>query len=228
MRRRQRSHAVLLRASRLPGARGVFVCVFGCGPRDVTTIPERLETGVDQDKLQSVPKLKQRVSESAFGFFRLVNIPFAQSVCQQFKDTIDLMPAVNLHGDAHLEQFAVSGEGYGLVDFDDASTGPVVIDLVRFATSIHLACHARGWQPEQADRLVTAFLDAYQTTLKDPRFQAPEPGIVKQTRATFSKDPEDFLRWTDSLMKPFDDPRMEARFKEAFVRYRTLMKKARP
>jgi Ser/Thr protein kinase RdoA (MazF antagonist) len=42
---------------------------------------------------------------------------------------------VNLHGDAHLEQFAVTDASFGLIDFDDAVGGPAVIDLLRFGVS---------------------------------------------------------------------------------------------
>ena len=39
-------------------------------------------------------------------------------------------PLVNLHGDAHVEQYLVTSLGRGLGDFDEATTGPVEIDLV--------------------------------------------------------------------------------------------------
>ena len=42
------------------------------------------------------------------------------------------MPTVTLHGDPHLEQYAVTDAGRGLTDFDDASKGPAILDLVRF------------------------------------------------------------------------------------------------
>ena len=46
------------------------------------------------------------------------------------------------------------------MDFDDATAGPAVIDLVRFGVSLNLAAKSRGWSAEAA---VDSFLAGYRT-----------------------------------------------------------------
>jgi uncharacterized protein (DUF2252 family) len=53
------------------------------------------------------------------------------------------MPTARLHGDAHVEQYAVSATSRGIDDFDDSSTGPAVVDIVRFLGSLELTARAR-------------------------------------------------------------------------------------
>jgi hypothetical protein len=43
---------------------------------------------------------------------------------------------VRLHGDAHIGQFAVTADEWGLGDFDDSTRGPAFVDIVRFLGSI--------------------------------------------------------------------------------------------
>ena len=50
------------------------------------------------------------------------------------------LPSGAVHGDAHLEQFVVTDDDFGLADFDSAGYGPAIVDLVRYAASLHLAC----------------------------------------------------------------------------------------
>ena len=67
-----------------------------------------------------------------------MNAAFAAETCRLFADVAASLPEVNLHGDAHVEQFAVTSLGSGLTDFDDCTRGDAVIDLVRFGTSLLL------------------------------------------------------------------------------------------
>ena len=43
-------------------------------------------------------------------------------------DTTGGVPLFNLHGDAHLEQYAITDLGRGLTDFDDSSRGPAIVE----------------------------------------------------------------------------------------------------
>ena len=54
------------------------------------------------------------------------------------------LPTTRLHGDAHIEQYALTRAARGLDDFDDSAVGPAVIDLVRFLGSIDLALRNRA------------------------------------------------------------------------------------
>jgi hypothetical protein len=109
------------------------------------------------------------------------------------------IPLVNLHGDAHLEQYAVTDTGRGLTDFDDATTGPAVLDLVRFGTSLVLACRERGWN-DAADRVLGEFLRGYRAALQDPSLTAPEPRIVGRLRSALRFEPKRYFAWLVSVM----------------------------
>lgn len=150
------------------------------------------------------PELLQRITDSPYGYFRFINIPFAREVCRRFSDEIEELPLVNLHGDAHLEQYAVTDEGYGLTDFDDACSGPAVLDLVRFSTSILLVSDLRGWG-DQSHRLLRAFFEGYESALRDPDRRLPVPGYVQQTLAAFPRERESFLQWVDSILGPIEE-----------------------
>ncbi len=145
--------------------------------------------------------LVKRLTGSAHGYFRFVNPRFCREVCRRFKDAVRTMPALNLHGDPHLEQYAVTSLGRGLTDFDDSTSGPGIVDLVRFGVSVRLACRQRGWQAE-TERAMDAFLEGYRAGLRDPDKQSAEPPMAARIRAAFRRDQQGFYRWVESLMKP--------------------------
>jgi Uncharacterized protein conserved in bacteria (DUF2252) len=156
----------------------------------VTTSPEDLAAN---------PQLLARLRGSAHGYFRMTNLPFSQQVCERFQDVASELPAVNLHGDAHVEQYAVTSLGRGLTDFDDSSIGPFVIDIVRFGVSLRLAAQAHRWSRHDGV-ILNAFFRGYREALSDPAFVPPEPGIVSRVRAGFSGDHARRLQEADLLM----------------------------
>jgi hypothetical protein len=97
------------------------------------------------------------------------------------------MPEVNLHGDAHVEQYAVTSLGRGLTDFDDCTRGKPVIDLVRFGASLLLAAREKGWSAEERS-FVDAFLKGYRDGLGGARRGMRTPRLVTRTRAGFRWD----------------------------------------
>jgi hypothetical protein len=106
---------------------------------------------------------------------------------------------VTLHGDAHLEQYAVTDRGRGLTDFDDASVGPAVLDLARFATTIRLALHERSWG--EAEALVSTFLEGYASALREPRTEAPLPALARRLAKGFDHDRLACLARAEALMQ---------------------------
>jgi len=122
-------------------------------------------------------------------------------VCGRFATNRDAMRDVNLHGDAHLEQYAVTDTGRGLTDFDDAASGPAVLDLVRFATSLVLSCRERHWD-SSIGRVVNEFFRGYHAALADPTLNAPAPRVVARFRAGFHPDPARFFTWLASVNEP--------------------------
>lgn len=147
------------------------------------------------------PGLADRICASPHSYFRFINVAFSQAVCQRFREAIDTSPTLNLHGDAHLEQYAVTDLGRGLTDYDDAASGPGVLDLVRFGVSLRLACSELNW-PEQSNSMLATFLNGYRQALDDPALQAPEPEVVQKIAGQFTRDREKYLAWIRSIMAP--------------------------
>jgi hypothetical protein len=145
------------------------------------------------------PELIARLDGDVFNYFRFLNIPWAQRVCGAFADQAARLPAVHLHGDAHVEQYAFTSTARGLDDFDDSALGPSVIDLVRFLGSVHLAARNRGWLASEA-ALFDRFLDGYRKGLTDRRYLPPDPAVVRRLRGQRPLDGAGFLAWADSLM----------------------------
>ena len=147
------------------------------------------------------PDLLERIVESPHGYLRFINIQFTQGVCRQFAGSLSQYPPFNLHGDAHLEQYAVTDLGRGLTDFDDSSSGPAVVDLVRFGVSLRLALAAHGWT-DRAEEVLDAFLLGYRTALADPSVEAPEPVVVGRLQAGFEYDREKYFEWVEEISDP--------------------------
>jgi hypothetical protein len=174
--------------------------------------------------LRKSPELLDRLVASPYGYFRFVNLRFADEVCKRFANAKASMPLVNLHGDAHLEQYAVTSLGRGLADYDDASTGPAVIDLVRFSVSLVLAARERHWNAGPATK---AFMAGYVAALEDPEAKRPVPDYVTRIEKTFTGDRLQFLDRTEKLMHelPEEDAQL---FEQDYARYVGLMRKLHP
>ena len=116
---------------------------------------------------------------------------------------------VQLHGDAHVEQYAFMNDAWGLDDFDDSARGPALVDIVRFLGSIDLAARQRGWTRDR-DQLFDRFLAGYRRGLSDPSYQPPEPDIVRRLREqTPPITPEAFLASAETKMDPVSDSAMK-------------------
>ncbi|NNK49093.1 MAG: DUF2252 family protein [Gemmatimonadetes bacterium] len=190
---------------------------FGCGPAGEEAGESRLSEGAaelfvhpDSFDFASNPRLIERVRATPHGYFRFINIPFSRAVCQRLDHLIDTGPLgadrfpFNLHGDAHVEQYAVTDLGRGLTDFDDSSEGPPWVDGMRFAVSIRLAALANGWE-DQADGIVSEFVRGYADVVQDSTLSAPVPAVVERYQATFKHDSLAYLAWVDSIMQPLSE-----------------------
>lgn len=181
------------------------------------TPAELLALSSNDPALSANPELRARLARDAHTYFRYVNVPFSSAVCYAFGSRLDGVPNVNLHGDAHLEQYAVTDAGRGLTDFDDSSWGPPVIDVVRFGVSLRLACRERGWN-DLSTAVVDEFLGTYVEALHDEDVASPEPGFVEDLEAGFSDDRSGFLEWADSIAPPLEPARLRE-VEEAFADY---------
>ncbi len=138
--------------------------------------------------------LLERLTHEPYAYFRMLAEPFEHRVCAEFADVIPGLPMVAVEGDAHLEQFAVTETSFGLDDFDRGGFGPFVVDLVRYAASIHLAC-AHVEFPCDANAAIKRMLDAYRAALVS-RPPTREPAVVARLRA---RAPTSRAEWMDEL-----------------------------
>ncbi|HET9373295.1 MAG TPA: DUF2252 family protein, partial [Vicinamibacterales bacterium] len=169
----------------------------GCSVRPLVADPESMAA--------APPELVERLRADPFSYFRFVNHEWTTRVCEIFAADLPQQPIVQLHGDAHLEQYAIMNADYGLDDFDDAARGPALVDVVRFLGSIELAVDRRGWQRDR-DQLFDRFFAGYRRGLADPAYLPPEPPIVKRIRETaFVPTAETFLATAESKMTAMDD-----------------------
>jgi hypothetical protein len=169
--------------------------------------------------------LIDKIGASAFRYFRAVAEPFKHRTCEAFRDLRWRLPSGPVHGDAHLEQFVVTDDDFGLADFDNAGSGPAIVDLVRYASSVHLACREieGGCDAEQA---VTAYFNAYHTALDHPVQREP-PEIVARLRRRLGPAPDAWLQWAESLMQPLARAE-EERIRSEWFRFVALMRETTP
>jgi hypothetical protein len=171
------------------------------------------------------PALVDKVGSSAYRYFRLIARQFAARTCYEFRDLRWRLPSVAVHGDAHIEQFVVTNDGYGLSDFDRAGFGPAVVDLVRYATSIHLACRDAHWSCD-GQQAVAAYFDAYRASLDHPVTRS-RPSVVARIHAGQPQDAHTWLEWANSLMRPMP-PAEERAFQDGWWRFVELMTETAP
>src|ERR1041384_2730454 len=113
-------------------AAAVLVCLFVLVDAGHGAAPIRPDAGALD---RATPKLIERPRADPYDYFRFVNRSWIARVCRDFAKDLEGLPIVRLHGDAHVEQFAVAQDAWGLDDFDDAARGPAAVDIVRFLRS---------------------------------------------------------------------------------------------
>jgi hypothetical protein len=170
------------------------------------TAAEGLALDPEDPRFSDRPDLVARLAATPHGYFRFVNAAFAAETCRLFADVATSLPEVSLHGDAHVEQYAVTSIGSGLTDFDDCTRGDAVIDLVRFGTSLVLAARQKGWTAEEP-LFVAEFLRGYRTGLRGGGGGARWPELVTRVRAGFKWDHAVALRQAHALIDAAPLPR---------------------
>ncbi len=192
-----------------PGrARGVILGLLLASGIGLAVEPAVVPLLPDPSRLASVPPdLQAQLRKDPLVYFRFVNKEWAGRVCEAFRGDLHSMPSVILHGDAHVEQYALTATARGLDDFDDAAHGPSVVDIVRFLGSLDLIARRRGWEAERR-RLFDSFFDGYTRALSDPAYMPPDPAVVKRLRAKPGRTREEFFAWSESLMQPVPPERL--------------------
>jgi hypothetical protein len=191
-----------LATARPPGRLRLLWAVLGllsCGGEPVPDGASPLQISAESYDFSAAPDLLERLRTTPHTYFRFINREFTQEVCHRYAELVDRLPRMNLHGDAHLEQYAVTDSGRGLTDFDDSAVGPALVDLVRFGTSVALTADANGWS-EQQRRLVAAMFAGVRQGVRSPDARPPAPAVVGRIRMGFDQDRLSLLRSMDSLM----------------------------
>jgi hypothetical protein len=160
---------------------------------------DRLVVDPHDSRLASRPELREKITGTAHGYFRFVNNAFAAEACAAFGDVADRFPDVNLHGDAHVEQYTVTNLGLGLSDFDDCTQGKPIIDLVRFGTSLVLAARQKGWSDGESEA-VEEFLRGYDDALENPNRFSSRPSLGWEIFKSFQRDHAAALERAHSLI----------------------------
>lgn len=197
-------------------AAAALVCLLVLVSTANSAAPIRAESGALDG---APPKLIERLRGDPYDYFRFVNRSWIARVCDDFAKDLEGLPIVRLHGDAHVEQFAVAQGAWGLDDFDDSARGPAAIDIVRFLGSVDLVTRQRSWQ-QTRDKVFDRFVDGYKRGLLDPKYLPPPPNIVGRLRAQVPASRAAFLAWGETKMQPLDDASTKAvvAAMEAFAR----------
>lgn len=184
-----------------------------------TAVAAALRVSPEGPDLKARPALVEQLRETPHNYFRFVNRLFSEAVCRLFGDVRGSLPDVNLHGDAHVEQYAVTSLGWGLTDFDDSARGPYVIDLVRFGVSLELASRQKGWG--RANGAVDEFLRGYRDALSNPVVDRPPGRTLRSALAEFAFDHDLALRRAEALVDA--DPVSPSELEEDFQTYVATM-----
>jgi uncharacterized protein (DUF2252 family) len=161
------------------------------------------------DALAAVPAaLVDRLRADPFTYFRFINRAWTARVCDAFADVKD-PTIVRLHGDAHVEQFALTNDAWGLDDFDDSTRGPAFVDIVRFLGSIDFPTRQRGWTRDR-DALWDRFFAGYRRGLSEFDYRPPEPDLVRRLRQQVPFTRAAFLAWGEKQMQPMEEARLKS------------------
>jgi Ser/Thr protein kinase RdoA (MazF antagonist) len=158
---------------------------------------------------RAAPELIEQLRADPFAYFRFVNRPWIARVCQVFGRELRNLPVVRLHGDAHVEQFAITSDSWGIDDFDDSAQGPAVVDIVRFLGSVDLVARQRSWEKDR-NTLFDRFVEGYKRGLAQPDHLPPVPDLVRRLRAGAPGTRAALLAWGDIQMQPLADAPMKA------------------
>ena len=157
--------------------------------------------------------------------FRALSEITARLTCNVFKDYRLNLPAVDRHGDPHVEQIGFNGGRVSLLDYDDAARGLFVVDLARALGSLALARHLVTPPPTFED-VTNHFLDTYEAALLGPAPLKPLSYFPPADEGQRTR--LDLLTHVDALIEPFDSDELRNKVEAGFARYIALLRQVRP
>ena len=150
------------------------------------------------------PELLERLHADELAYFRFVNRAWTARVCEQLASVLPDVPIVQLHGDAHVEQYAVTNQAWGLDDFDDSARGPSLIDVVRFLGSV---ISSRGAAAGRATSTICSTASSTDTgAASKPQARSHRnQSSVRRLRAAPARNRAAHLAWGEQRMEPLPD-----------------------
>jgi hypothetical protein len=101
----------------------------------------------------------------------------------RFAELVDLkkVPRVFLHGNPHLDNFAKTQHGEGMIDFDRSRVGPYSWDLVRLMCSVSLK-REEADRPFLSKKVVKHLMESYLAAFDRPHELHDVPQLLKQEK----------------------------------------------
>ena len=139
--------------------------------------------------------------------FRILG-PQLQKLFVHWFDVTEV-PKLLLHGNPHLDNYARTHNGAGLVDFDRSRIGPSLWDLMRALTSLTFWSDSEMIKPNQ--EVSRCLFDAYFLGLEDRLSYWETPDFLRQIRPKkFQMSPRDYLKggkkWVKKVQQNLVDP----------------------
>lgn len=123
-----------------------------------------------RDPASDSEDLKKRFTDPEKGlyqFFRVQSIALQNRFCKLFP--VERTPSVFLHGNPHIDNYARTFRGSGMVDFDRSRMGPYSWDLCRLLGSLELRADKKenfsGFLPNS---IIDQVLHGYMSRLENP------------------------------------------------------------
>jgi len=175
---------------------------------NILNATKRYEAWVGQHTQLVAPDLRlkhRQMAESAFFFLRATFYRWMQ-VWPRICPDLNRVPRVLAVGDLHVENFGTwrDLEGrlvWGINDFDEASTNPYTVDLVRLAASALLAVQG-GHLAMRAKDAIEAILEGYRGSLEEggrPFVLGENHPWLRQIAESKLRDPVRFWQRMDGL-----------------------------
>ncbi|MFK7899644.1 MAG: DUF2252 family protein [Cyclobacteriaceae bacterium] len=152
-------------------------------------------------------EMKDLFLESDRGYFLFFR-KMAMNMQEMFTDMVDhkKIPLVFIHGNPHIENYTITKNGAGLVDFDRSRIGSYSWDIVRFLSSLSLK--KEGKSKEFLSPIVTEyFKEGYLRGLNSPNmeFKGISQTLEKIEYKVWHKSITDYLdsntKWVKKMRK---------------------------
>ncbi len=163
---------------------------------------------LDKGHYKRVEKALPDYEKTAHLLFRLLGPSFQRD----FEKSFDLkkIPQLFMHGNPHLDNYAKTLCGAGLIDFDRSRMGPYSWDIVRFLGSVALRGEGELKKKGNPSSIVKAFLDGYLKTFSEPDIYFAYPTFIRsmvpsEQEITMDAYLEANIKWAKKMRKnPID------------------------